>query len=40
MKAITILQPWASLFACGAKQIETANVDPKLSIGKRKKGIV
>lgn len=23
MKAITILQPWASLIACGAKQIET-----------------
>ncbi|TWH47470.1 ASCH domain-containing protein [Sporomusa sp. KB1] len=23
MKAITILQPWASLLACGAKQIET-----------------
>jgi hypothetical protein len=23
MKAITILQPWASLIACGAKKIET-----------------
>lgn len=23
MKAITILQPWASLIACGKKQIET-----------------
>lgn len=23
MKALTILQPWASLIACGAKQIET-----------------
>lgn len=23
MKAITILEPWASLIACGAKQIET-----------------
>ena len=23
MKAITILQPWASLIACGAKRIET-----------------
>jgi len=23
MKAITIMQPWASLVACGAKQIET-----------------
>lgn len=23
MKAITILQPWASLIACAAKQIET-----------------
>ncbi|CQR74146.1 ASCH domain protein [Sporomusa ovata DSM 2662] len=25
MKAITILQPWASLIACGKKQIETRN---------------
>lgn len=23
MKAITILQPWAALIACGAKKIET-----------------
>ena len=23
MKAITILQPWASIIACGAKHIET-----------------
>jgi hypothetical protein len=23
MKALTILQPWASLIACGEKQIET-----------------
>ena len=23
MKALTILQPWASLIACGAKMIET-----------------
>lgn len=23
MKAITILQPWANLIACGAKKIET-----------------
>lgn len=23
MKALTILEPWASIIACGAKQIET-----------------
>lgn len=23
MKAITVLQPWASLIACGAKKLET-----------------
>ncbi|AIF52032.1 ASCH domain-containing protein [Pelosinus sp. UFO1] len=29
MKAITILQPWASLIACGAKQIETRSWSTK-----------
>ncbi|QDR79817.1 ASCH domain-containing protein [Sporomusa termitida] len=29
MKAITILEPWASLIACGAKQIETRNWSTK-----------
>ena len=29
MKAITILQPWASLIACGAKQIETRSWEGK-----------
>ncbi len=29
MKAITILQPWASLIACGAKKIETRSWSTK-----------
>lgn len=29
MKAITILQPWASLIACGAKVIETRSWETK-----------
>lgn len=29
MKAITILQPWASLIACGAKRIETRSWSTK-----------
>lgn len=45
MKAITILQPWASLIACGAKRIETRSWPTKyrgpiaIHAGKRKPSI-
>jgi hypothetical protein len=29
MKALTILEPWASIIACGAKQIETRSWSTK-----------
>jgi len=44
LKAITILQPWASLIACGAKQIETRSWATKyrgqlaIHAGKQKSG--